>query len=150
MEEQDIKENSWLMEAKVAMLEAKIAELEVNVNGANNGQIIPAQGAFPIPQVPADADQRPFQIVAGKVKEGSIPAPVKLYFAAEYTIDPTEGNILLHADRTTGQNATYNLTIDQTSRQASSTHAEFILYEYQNGAVLVDYRPTALPLFDLQ
>lgn len=101
--------------------------------------------------VPIDV-QKPFDIETEtdestgkevmKVVRCFIPCPVAIVTAADYTIagdDP----IYLHIDRSS---TSYAATVNQTSRANSATHAQFKLYELEDGTPTLDCRPTALPL----
>lgn len=79
-----------------------------------------------------------------KVTRCSIPCPISVVSCSDYIISGHDP-IYLHVDRSsTG----YALSVDQTHRADSSSHAEFKLYELdEDGNPTLDCRPTALPLF---
>ena len=101
---------------------------------------------------PASTPQ-PFDIEGGKVVRCEIPAPIERLSCADYTIVAASGNIYAHVDRSSsgsGSGSTYTLTVDQTSRANSATHAQWVLYYKDvNGDVTCDCRPKILSLYDL-
>lgn len=95
---------------------------------------------------------RPFEIVEDEESPGTfkvvnckIPCPIEVITCNDYTISGTN-EIYIHVDLSGGR---YNLTVNQTSRNNTATHAQFKIYEFddETGEVNLDLRPMALPLF---
>ena len=102
-----------------------------------NGEIIWPPDGESMPQ--------PFDIDDGDVVRCYASAPCgTMLIGADYTIDESKGDILVHVDRSA--QGVYALTVDQTSRAESPTHHQWTLYQYQGGEVTCDCRPRVLPL----
>ena len=93
---------------------------------------------------------RPFNISDGKICNCRISAPDAVLMCGDYTIDEDGGDIYVHVDRTDSSGgSSYALSVDQTSRNPSATHAQWTLYKYDDGAATLDCRPGVLPVFSL-
>lgn len=95
---------------------------------------------------PSTAVPQPFDIENGYVVRCRIFAPIAEATCSDYAINTSGGDIYVHLDRSTNG---YALSVDQTSRQNSATHAQWRLYAYSNGAPTLDLRPRILPVFEL-
>lgn len=94
--------------------------------------------------------KKPFDFVNGYVEGGSIPCPVAYLSANGHTITEQTTVVYLHIDLSTGSaSSSYVLTINETSRANSATHAQYKLYEITNGKVTLDCRPTVIPVLAL-
>ena len=93
-----------------------------------------------------DSTPQPFDIDDNVVVRCYASAPCgTMLVGANYAIDGTKGDILVHVDRNS-QTGVYTLSVDQTHRAESPTHHEWTLYQYQGGDVTCDCRPRVLPL----
>lgn len=115
-----------------------LIQVEGPIFGPNGEDIWPSDGGESTPQ--------PFDIDNDVVVRCYAPAPCgTMLVGANYAIDNTKGDILVHVDRNS-QTGVYTLTVDQTPRAESPTHHEWTLYQYQGGSVTCDCRPRVLPL----
>lgn len=141
-------ENYIQLLAEIESLKSQLAELrmaqagEESVGGAGG-----AVGAMlvPIGQIGGSLPM-PFDIDGGYVVRCEIPAPISVLTCSDYEIDFEQDDIYVHVDRDSNG---YTLSVDQTSRAESSSHAEWLLYKITNGSVTMDCRPGVLPVFDL-
>lgn len=93
-----------------------------------------------------ESTPQPFDIENDMVVRCYSSAPCGIMLVgANYAIDGTKGDILVHVDRDS-KTGVYTLSVDQTSRAESPTHHEWTLYQYQGGEVTCDCRPRVLPL----
>jgi hypothetical protein len=114
-----------------------IIQVEGPVFGPNGEGIWPSGGGESTPQ--------PFDIDDDVVVRCYAPAPCgTMLVGANYAIDGTKGDILVHVDR--NSQGVYTLSVNQTHRAESPTHHEWTLYQYQGGDVTCDCRPRVLPL----
>lgn len=95
---------------------------------------------------PSTAIPQSFDIEGGYVVRCRIFAPIAEVTCSDYAINTSGGDIYVHLDRSTNG---YTLSVDQTSRQNSATHAQWRLYAYSDGAPTLDLRPRILPVFEL-
>ena len=111
--------------------------VEGPIFGPNGEGIWPPGGGESTPQ--------PFDIDNDVVVRCFAAAPCgTMLVGANYAIDGTKGDILVHVDR--NSQGVYTLSVDQTHRAESPTHHEWTLYEYRGGDVVCDCRPRVLPL----
>lgn len=102
------------------------------------------EGIWP-PGGGGESTPQPFDIDDDVVVRCYAPAPCgTMLVGANYAIDGTKGDILVHVDR--NSQGVYTLSVDQTHRAESPTHHEWTLYQYQGGDVTCDCRPRVLPL----
>ena len=129
---------SAFFQAQLAELEAAIAHAEMTTGGGHHGRT-------------GDSCLiRPFNISDGKICNCRISAPDAVLTCGDYTIDEDGGDIYVHVDRTDSSGgSSYALSVDQTSRNPSATHAQWTLYKYVDGAATLDCRPGVLPVFSL-
>jgi len=107
---------------------------DIDLSGLQNGETI----------------TRPFNISDGKICNCRISAPDTVLTCGDYTIDEDGGDIYVHVDRTDSSGgSSYALSVDQTSRNPSATHAQWTLYKYVDGEATLDCRPGVLPVFSL-
>lgn len=95
---------------------------------------------------------RPFEIVADeedptvrKVVNCKIPCPIEVIQCSDYTISGLNP-VYIHVDLSAS--GSYTLSVNQTSRANSTTHAQFEIYEFDDETeeIKLDARPMALPL----
>lgn len=94
----------------------------------------------------AGAAPRPFEYSDGVVSAGDIPCPRDTVHAESYVIQNQTTFVYLHIDLV---NNYYSATINEVSREQTTTHVQYLLYRIENGAVSLDSRPSIIPAMEI-